>query len=517
MYNDEEKLFYNFKDEFSIMKKSTYIILGAIVGLILLNVLSNKFFLRLDFTADQRYTLSKVSKKILKDVEEPVNIKAYFTEDLPPQLLTIKKDFRDMLTEYKNRSKGKITFEFINPNENEDTENEAIQKGIAPNVVDIREKDQATQRKVFLGAIIEVGDSTTKQTDVIPVVNPAEMEYTLTKSIKRLTGKNKPSIGFSIGHGEAPIGEMQRAVQELGVLYNVQNVDLETDSSIDVSALAIIAPADSFSVSDLRKIDQYIADGGSVFIGIDRVFGDMERGRMAMELTTGLETWLMSKGIQVDTGLVVDQQCTQVQVPIQQGMPFMQNVDFPYIPIVTSFGDHPAVQGFEGVFLEFPSEVSVLGEKDWTITPLLYSSNRSNRLPLPVFFELDKRWSDADFPLSNVVTGLAIDGKISGNTPARMIVIGDGGFAKGQFGQNQDNVNLMVNGMSWLLNDTELNELRTKAIPVRPIDPEIDDTAKAFIKWASFLFPLILILILGFVRMQRKKALRLHRMEKVIE
>ena len=58
------------------MRKSTYIILGTILGLILLNVLSNRFFLRLDFTADQRYTLSEASKNILKEIEEPVNIKA---------------------------------------------------------------------------------------------------------------------------------------------------------------------------------------------------------------------------------------------------------------------------------------------------------------------------------------------------------------------------------------------------------------------------------------------------------
>ena len=500
------------------MKKSTYIILGTIVGLILLNVLSNRFSLRLDFTADQRYTLSQVSKNILEEVEEPVNIKAYFTEDLPPQLLTIKNDFRDILTEYESRSNGKITFEFIDPNENQDTEKEAIQKGIAPNVVDIREKDQSTQKKVFLGAIVEVGDTLGQKVDVIPVVNPAEMEYTLTKSIKRLTGKNKPTIGFSIGHGEAPMQEMQRAAQELGVLYKIQNIDLSADDApLDVSALAIIAPNDSFSISDLKKIDQYIANGGSVFIGIDRVFGDMQSSRSAIKLNTGLETWLFSKGIEVDTGVVIDQQCTQVQVPIQEGLPFMNNVDFPYIPIVMNFGDHPAVQGFEGLFLEFPSEVTVIGEKDWTITPLLYSSNKANRLPVPVFFEIEKRWSDADFPLANIVTGVAIDGKISGDTPAKMIVIGDGGFAKGQFGENQDNVNLMVNGMSWLLNDTKLNQLRTKSIPVRPIDQNLDDTAKAFIKWTSFLFPLILVLILGFVRMQRKKALRLHRMASSIE
>ena len=309
--------------------------------------------------------------------------------------------------------------------------------------------------------------------------------------------------------------EMQRAAQELGVLYKIENVDLSTNENIDVNALAIISPNDSFSVSDLKKIDKYVADGGSVFIGIDRVFGEMQNSRTAIKLNTGLETWLFSKGIQVDTNVVIDQQCTQVQVPIQEGLPFMNNVDFPYIPIIMNFGDHPAVQGFEGLFLEFPSEVSVIAQKDWTVTPLLYSSNRANRLPVPVFFEVEKRWSDADFPLVNLVTGLAIDGKISGDTPSKMIVIGDGGFAKGQFGENQDNVNLLVNGMSWLLNDTELNQLRTKAIPVRPINQNIDDTAKVFIKWTSFLFPLILVLVLGFVRMQRKKALRLHRMKNV--
>src|ERR1700690_2360121 len=99
-------------------KKSLINFILLVVGiLILVNILSDSYFFRLDFTADKRYTLSKATNDILSTLKEPVTIKAYFSENLPPDISKTKRDFKELLIEYANRSKGKVVYEFINPGE----------------------------------------------------------------------------------------------------------------------------------------------------------------------------------------------------------------------------------------------------------------------------------------------------------------------------------------------------------------------------------------------------------------
>jgi len=60
-----------------LLKYSVLIFTGIII---LLNILSDRFYLRLDATKDNRYTLSNATKDILRDLQGPVTIKAYFSE-----------------------------------------------------------------------------------------------------------------------------------------------------------------------------------------------------------------------------------------------------------------------------------------------------------------------------------------------------------------------------------------------------------------------------------------------------
>ena len=84
-------------------------------------------------------------------MEEPVTVTAYFTEDLPPDLATTRRYFKDLLVEYASVSKGRVVYEFVNPNTDQATEQKAFQAGIQPVLVSTREKDEATQKKVFMG------------------------------------------------------------------------------------------------------------------------------------------------------------------------------------------------------------------------------------------------------------------------------------------------------------------------------------------------------------------------------
>src|SRR3954463_10948746 len=104
------------KNKRSLLK----IVLLTVCVIVLLNILSDSFFFRLDFTADKRYTLSKATTDILSSIRNPITIKAYFSDNLPPDVAKTKRDFKDLLIEFSNRSKGKVVYTFINPNENED-------------------------------------------------------------------------------------------------------------------------------------------------------------------------------------------------------------------------------------------------------------------------------------------------------------------------------------------------------------------------------------------------------------
>mgnify|MGYP006312770221 CR=1 FL=1 len=147
-----------------IIKYSILLLTGIII---LVNILSAKFFVRLDVTEDDRYTLSDATKEILKDLQQPVTIKAYFSEEMPPRLEQIKKEFTDLLVEYARRSDGMVMYEFINPSESEEIANEAQQAGIPPTQVQVRNNDKFEAMVVYLGAVIQMGES---NPEVIPQV-----------------------------------------------------------------------------------------------------------------------------------------------------------------------------------------------------------------------------------------------------------------------------------------------------------------------------------------------------------
>src|SRR5690606_995323 len=102
--------------------------------------------------------LSPATRKILKDLEEPVTIKAYFSKNLPPHINQTRKDFQDLLVEYANLADGNILYEFIDPNSKEESEREAMEKGVRPALISVREKDQVKQQKAFLGATVQLGE-----------------------------------------------------------------------------------------------------------------------------------------------------------------------------------------------------------------------------------------------------------------------------------------------------------------------------------------------------------------------
>jgi ABC-type uncharacterized transport system involved in gliding motility auxiliary subunit len=118
--------------------------------------------------------------------------------------------------------------------------------------------------------------------------------------------------------------------------------------------------------------------------------------------------------------------------------------------------------------------------------------------------------------MKSQVVACILEGKLSGNANSRIVLVADGDFAVGSSnGGNQlppDNINLLVNSIDWLSDDTGLINLRTKGITSRPIK-KMEDGTKALLKWINFLAPIVLILIYGLIRMQINRNKRIKRME----
>lgn len=494
----------------------TYILLVAGV-IIFINFLADRFFVRLDFTADKRYTLSQATKDILGSLKQTVTVTAYVSEDLPQQFTQLRRDFKEELIEYANRSKGKVVFEFVNPNKDEATEQKAMQEGINPVLINVREKDQVKQQKAYLGAVVQYGD----KKEVIPFIQTGSaMEYNLSTSIKKMTVENKPRVGLVQGHGETSPNAIIQAMQALSVLYDVEPVDL-SQNAVDLKefkTLVILSPSDSIPPAHLARLDEFLALGKNICIAMNRVNGDLQAAS-GTEIRTGLEQWLAGKGIRVNADFVIDQSCGSVTVNQQQGyMTFQSNMQFPYLPLITKFADHPVTKGLTSVLMQFASSIEFASPGgDITFTPLAMTSDKAGTEHPPLTFNIGRNWQQQDFPRSGLTVAAVVKGKLGGSgMTSRMIVIADGDFPINGEGQQTrqippDNLNLMVNSVDWLSDDTGLIDLRTREVTSRPLDP-MDDGKKALLKYLNFLLPLFLILGIGLGRYQMRRNLRMRRM-----
>jgi gliding-associated putative ABC transporter substrate-binding component GldG len=491
--------------------QTTILLVAGII--ILLNLIASRFFFRLDYTADQRYTLSKATKDILSRLGEPVTISAYFSGNLPPNIEKVRQDFRDMLVEYASSSGGLIVYEFINPGESQETEMQAQQNGIQPIMINVRERDQMKQQRAYLGALIRMAD----RREVIPFIQPsAAMEYALSTNIKKLSVKDKPKIALLQGHGEAPLSSIPQLYNQLSVLYSVETFEFSDTAGVpsEYKTLVVIAPTDTVPPVHFKYLDEFLNKGGRLLLALNFVDGDLNTG-MGSKVYTGFQGWLKQKGIEAEENFVIDASCSNVMVQQRQGF-FVMNtpVRFPFIPVITNFTAHPVTEGIEQVVLPFASPLRLISTDTLVVMfPLAVTSDKSGIQNVPVYFDVMKQWSAADFPLSSLPVAVITEGRVPGTSGYKMVVFSDGGFAVNGEGQSaqqlsEDNVSFMANAVDWLSDDTGLIELRTKGVTSRPLSASLDDGTKTLLKYLNFLFPMVLIILYGVFRFQVKRKVR---------
>lgn len=234
---------------------------------LLFTIVNENLNFKIDFTSSKNFSVSKYSKKILSQVEDPVSISYYLSpklKSLYPQV----KDVTDFLQSYAGESK-KVSLEIINPAK-ENIAKKLSDAGIRGYPIRTSSADSASITNVYSAIKIDyLGKSET-----IPfVLNISRLEFDLTRKIKSLVEEKENPVqvvcasSFANGYNLA-----FQYLEAEGFSVIQTSLPSEKNSSVDISfdelpnIPLIIFGSDKFTKSDCKVLEKFILNGGKVFI-----------------------------------------------------------------------------------------------------------------------------------------------------------------------------------------------------------------------------------------------------------
>lgn len=268
--------------------------------LIVIYVISMNFPIRFDLTQNKSYTLSQQTREMLSRVNDPLSIVALRNQSTDSTSAEWVADL--LLREYSKVNKN-VTLEYINP----------IEKPSA----------RTTYQMTQLGEIVFTYKNG-KQVRVYKndLVSRKEGEQSLfvgeekfTQAILTLLEQENFVVYFTTGHGERQIAD--RGGDGLSFVktylenenYQVKNLNIVLENiPTDASLIVIASPIEPFSDFELKKIDEYLNNGGRIFLMYDSV---LDR----RDFKSNLDGWLLTRGFKVNKDYIIDP-VSSVVVPV---------------------------------------------------------------------------------------------------------------------------------------------------------------------------------------------------------
>ncbi len=498
-----------------------------IVIIIFLNLVSISIFTRIDFTKGKIYALSQSSKETVRNLEDRLVIKAYFSKNLPGEFADTRRLVQDKLADYQAYSRGKLRYEFIDPGSEEELKREAQQNGIFPASMRVIQDDKFEVREVYMGLVFHYQG----EKETIPLIqNTRGLEYEITKTIKKITAaglkkvaifpKQPPQPQQMQGYPQQMQGDHTSIRQMISDNYELSETDLD-ELLLDVELLIFGGVEDSLSTEQLYNLDQYLMLGGNVLMFQDRISADLQM-QSAEPIRSNLFDMLEHYGIKLKSNLVADTECGQISV--QQQMGFMRvnkPVRYPFLPIINNVNKaNMIVKNVAQIQLIFASEIDTTGYLNYE--PLLMTSEKSGvasfpRLDIGIEKFMNQRiegmYNDGPFHVGGIFSGhfrsYFADNEqypeaFPETTAATLILIPDADFIKdsGAAGM-QGNIEFALNAIDYLASESTLIEIRSREIAYKPLK-EISSGARKFIRWLNILLPSLLLIIIGVLRYQKE-------------
>ena len=284
------------------------IILFFTANLFVRNVLTST---RLDLTSDQLYTLSESTKEVLSSIDEPIDLRFYYSDvlaDAGAYFSTHAGRVRELLTEYQRLSGGQIRIERLDPEPFSQEEDLAVAEGLRGLPVS---NDGAL---AYFGI---AGRNTTDDNEVMAYLAPERadfLEYDLTRMIYDLGNPEKPVVGIL---GDLPLmgsqfnqGQPWLVLEAMFQFFDVRFLGGNQDKIPEEVDVLVLAQPQNIAENSLYAVDQFVMGGGRIFALVDpfaesMVLGANQFAPAGGDAIQALEPLFKAWGIEIPKGKVV--------------------------------------------------------------------------------------------------------------------------------------------------------------------------------------------------------------------
>jgi len=322
------------------------------ISMTLNSLVGDVFMGRFDLTEDKLYTVTETTKKILRELEAPVQVKLYISpaNKMPTVFKSLEQDIRDQIAELQVFSEGTLDFKVIHmdaplkaQDEEEPDENEQrlLNKGIMPFQVQSIDQDEMGIRRVYSAITIAYKE---KSEEIIPRVIPQtlfNLEYMLMSKIYRLNLDKVPTVALMAPYFDREVDpKMREMLRQMGQTpeqfrqdsfrilesslhfedYDVRRIRFNKDEPLpeDLDTLIVIAPAE---INDRQRyeINRFLQQGGNVLISYQRFrYNYQQQGRgvaiTAHQLPNDLDLLLSHYGLTLSEQMLMDENHESVNV-----------------------------------------------------------------------------------------------------------------------------------------------------------------------------------------------------------
>lgn len=515
--------------------------------------MSGIIYKRFDLTAEKRYTLSESTIKVLENVKKPMKIEVYLDGDFPASFKQLQNETQFMLDEFRKINPN-IDYKFRNPIAEKIPKDTLEAMGMQPSILPDMKNGKISEIVMFPYAAVKYKNAGTSipliiqqsgiDSDTQLNESIENLEYNFASTIKSMTEDHVKNIGFLVNQQELSPDEFRGFIDLAVENYNIGPIIPENKTELtfadiptlkQMNALVIAKPRKAFTDNEKVILDQYIMNGGKTLWMLDAVNAEMDtlfqaKKIMAYPIDLNLTDFMFNYGLRINPALTKDfKKSALIRIVSGEvaGNPQYSSFLWPYFPLGIAETPNPITKNINPVKFEFPTSIDTLGGRKNIKTKVLFeSSERTVSKTVPNYVALTEivradSIGEMEHPAPPRIFAVALEGKFTSAYATRsernsyphfktqspenkMLVVADGDIARNQIWKGKPlplgedlltnshygNAQFLRNALDYLLDDSNLMELRDRTIEVRLLDRQRIDEEKSNWQWFNLLLPL---------------------------
>lgn len=455
----------------------TLLFFGVLVFVNVISVNDPTMSKKWDLTANKVYSLADQTIKLLKNLDEKVEVMGFYNVGANERTA-----IKDLLERYRYHS-NKLTYKFYDADENPQL---AKELEVTNGVMLVKYKENKTK----VSAI---------------------SEEEITNAIKQITKKGEKKIYFLSGQSGGDVDDensegfsiIKKFIENEGYATGKVNLMEEKEVPKDCSILLVLGPSTQFSDSELQKIEQYISEGGNSFFLISPPPNQERTGLV----DTGISKVLSKIGVSLGSNIIL----YEMELPaILQKLVGRQvkpqvTIDKYEMHDITKDYDKRTVLGFSRSLSE------VTGVTGVTTKPLLKVNQTAywGETNIKSIFDSTADRDSADLT-GEMIVGITSEkepdaGSEKRNPKGKSVVIGNSSFVNNGSIPASSNLNFFLNSINWMSGEEEKISIRPRSIKTSKLTWTAEEAKRIFYIAVLMVPEIVLLFGLGVWRWRKKK------------